>query len=165
MDSIDKLLAQIKAEYQESDLQKQPKKQQIPVQPIEQPPPQKESSLDSLLSELKVEPVQIKQQQIPKAPKNEASLNSLLSDIKADYEDRDRAEAERRQEQLKAEELRKQHLKQQELEALQRQAIAWLKKLEPLSTEGLWFEKFAENYASKLEAAIVYLQDLQENHH
>ena len=136
MDSIDKLLAQIKAEYKESDRQEQPKKQQIPVQPIEQPPPQTESSLDS-----------------------------LLNDIKADYEGRDRAEEQVRQEQLKAEELRKQKLKQQELEVLQQQATTWLKKLEPLSTEGLWFEKFAENYSSKLEAAIVYLQDLQENHH
>lgn len=165
MDSIDKLLAQIKAEYQESNPPEQLKKQQIPVQPINQPLPQKESSLDSLLSELEVEPVQIKQQQIPKAQKNEASLNSLLSDIKADYEDRDRAEEQLRQKQLKAEELRKQQLKQQELEGLKRQAIAWLKKLEPLSTEGLWLEKFAENYSSKLEAAIVYLQDLQENHY
>ena len=165
MDSIDKLLAQIKAEYQESDLQEQPKKQQIPDQPIDRSPPQKECSLDSLVSQLEVEPVQIKQQQIPKAQKNEASLNSLLSDIKADYEDRDRAEEQLRQEQLKAEELRKQHLKQQELEALQQQATAWLKKLEPLSTEGLWFEKFAENYSSKLEGAIIYLQDLQEDRH
>ena len=164
MDSIDKLLAQIKAEYKESDLQEQPKKQQIPVQPIEQTHHQTKSDLDSLLNELEAEPVQIKQQQIPKAQKNEASLNSLLSDLKGNYQDRDRAEEQLRQEQLKAEELRKQLLKQQELEALQQQAIAWLKKLEPLSTEGLWFEKFASNYSSKLEAAIVYLQDLQEDH-
>ncbi|HEY9780454.1 MAG TPA: hypothetical protein V6D09_09995 [Leptolyngbyaceae cyanobacterium] len=164
MDSIDKLLAQIKAEYKESDRQEQPKKQQIPVQPIEQPPPQTESSLDSLLNELEAKQGQIKQQ-TSKAPKNEASFNSLLSDIKADYEGRDRAEEQVRQEQLKAEELRKQKLKQQELEVLQQQATTWLKKLEPLSTEGSWFEKFAENYSSKLEAAIVYLQDLQENHH
>lgn len=165
MDSIDKLLAQIKAEYQESDLQEQPQKHQIPDRPIDRSPPQKESDLDSLLNELEAEPGQIKPQQIPKAQKNEASLNSFLSDIKADYEAQVYAEEERRQEQLKAEELKKQQLKQQELEGLKRQAIAWLKKLEPLSTEGLWFEKFAENYSSKLEAAIVYLQDLQENHH
>ena len=164
MDSIDKLLAQIKAEDQESNPPEQLKKQQIPVQPIEQPPPQTESSLDSLLNELEAKQGQIKQQ-TSKAPKNEASFNSLLNDIKADYEGRDRAEEQVRQEQLKAEELRKQKLKQQELEVLQQQATTWLKKLEPLSTEGLWFEKFAENYSSKLEAAIVYLQDLQENHH
>ena len=164
MDSIDKLLAQIKAEDQESNPPEQLKKQQIPVQPIEQTHHQTELDLDSLLNELEAEQRQIKQQ-IPKPPKNEASLNSLLSDIKADYEDRDRAEEQLRKEQLKAEELRKQLLKQQELEALQRGAIAWLKKLEPLSTEGLWFEKFASNYSSKLEAAIVYLQDLQEDRH
>lgn len=154
MDSIDKLLAQIKAEYQESDLQEQP-----------QPPSKQDSSLDSLLNEIEAEPHPVKQQQIPLAQKNEAPLNSLLSDIKADYEAQARAEESRRQEQLKAEERRKQQLKQQELEGLKRRAIAWLKKLDPLSTEGLWFENFAENYSSKLEAAIVYLQDLQENHH
>lgn len=156
MDSIDKLLAQIKAEYQKSDLQEQPKKQ---------PPSKQESSLDSLLNELEAEPQPVKQQQIPLAQKNEAPLNSLLSDIKADYEAQARAEEQLRQEQLKAESHRKQQLKQQELEGLKRRAIALLKKLDPLSTEGLWFEKFAENYDSKLEAAIVYLQDLQENNY
>jgi hypothetical protein len=44
------------------------------------------------------------------------------------------------------------------LEALKNQAEDWLKKLDPFSAEGLWFERFAEGYSSKLEAAIEYLQ-------
>jgi hypothetical protein len=40
---------------------------------------------------------------------------------------------------------------------------AWLEKLDPLSSEGLWFEKFAEKYSSQLEAALDYLQEMKEN--
>ncbi|MGH7998819.1 MAG: salt stress protein, Slr1339 family, partial [Brasilonema sp.] len=45
------------------------------------------------------------------------------------------------------------------LEALKKQAKDWLAQLDPLSLEGLWFEKFAEGYPSKLEAAIEYVQN------
>ncbi len=152
MDSIDKLLAQIKAEYQESDKPEQPKKQQ--------PIPKKEAALDSLLSEVEAaEPINKQSSQFNQPPaKNAASINSLLSDVKADYEAQDRAEEQLRLEEFKAEKQRQQQLKQQNLEKLQQNAIAWLKQLDPLSSEGLWFEKFAENYSSKLEAAIAYLQ-------
>ncbi|MCA6584387.1 MAG: hypothetical protein IM537_01730 [Pseudanabaena sp. M57BS1SP1A06MG] len=34
----------------------------------------------------------------------------------------------------------------------------WLKMLDPLSGEGLWFEEFAKNYPSKLEAAIALME-------
>lgn len=37
-------------------------------------------------------------------------------------------------------------------------ATEWLKKLDPLCGEGLWFEEFAKNYSSRLEAAIALLQ-------
>jgi hypothetical protein len=152
MDSIDKLLAQIKAEYQESDKPEQPKKQQ--------PIPKKEAALDSLLSEVEAaEPINKQSSQFNQPPaKNAASINSLLSDVKADYEAQDRAEEQLRLEEFKAEKQRQQQLKQQNLEKLQQNAIAWLKQLDPLSSEGIWFEKFAEKYSSKLEAAIDYLQ-------
>lgn len=152
MDLIDKLLAQIKVEYQELDKPEQPKKQQ--------PKPKKEASLDSLLSEVEAtEPINKQSSQFNQPlSKNAASINSLLSDLKADYEAQERAEEQLRLEEFKAEEQRQQKLKQQKLEKLQQSAIAWLKQLDPLSTEGLWFEKFAEKYSSKLEAAIAYLQ-------
>jgi len=49
---------------------------------------------------------------------------------------------------------------QQELAKKQEQAklaSEWLEQLDWLSGEGIWFEKFAKNYASNLEAAIAYL--------
>lgn len=36
-------------------------------------------------------------------------------------------------------------------------AEAWLAALDPLSDDGFWFEQFAEGYASRLEAALVFL--------
>ncbi len=49
---------------------------------------------------------------------------------------------------------RQKHQSQQEIT---KQATAWIKQLDPLSGEGLWFEEFAKNYPSKLEAAIALL--------
>lgn len=51
---------------------------------------------------------------------------------------------------------------QQQAEAIrkrrERQAKQWLKELDPLTTEGIWFTDFARNYSSLLEAAIDYLE-------
>lgn len=47
--------------------------------------------------------------------------------------------------------------KHQSQQAIAKQATSWLKQLDPLSGEGLWFEEFAKNYPSKLEAAIALL--------
>ena len=172
MESIDKLLAQIKAEYQESDKSEQPKKQQpLPKKAksgglfrdgVPPSPPQlfkTEASLDSLLGEVEAESMDKQQLSQKNQPsKNSASLDSLLNDIKADYEAQEGAEQQLRLEQLKAQEQRQQQRHQQELEKLRQRAIAWLKQLDPLSSEGLWFENFAQKYDSKLEAAIAYLQ-------
>ncbi len=49
---------------------------------------------------------------------------------------------------------RQEQAKRQEQERL---AKEWLEQLDWLSAEGVWFEKFARNYASNLEAAIAYL--------
>jgi hypothetical protein len=43
-------------------------------------------------------------------------------------------------------------------DAIAKLAAEWLKKLDPLCGEGLWFEEFAKNYASRLEAAIAIFQ-------
>jgi len=40
----------------------------------------------------------------------------------------------------------------------EQRAKEWLKMLDPLSGEGLWFEEFAKNYPSKLEAAIALIE-------
>jgi len=48
--------------------------------------------------------------------------------------------------------------KAKDQEAISKTATEWLKKLDPLGGEGLWFEEFAKNYPSRLEAAIALLQ-------
>ncbi|MUL39422.1 salt stress protein, Slr1339 family [Gloeocapsopsis dulcis] len=74
-----------------------------------------------------------------------SDIERLLSAVKTDYAQKDR-ELER----YKAKEMEK-------------QAIAWLKTLEPLSSEGLWFEQFAAKYSSKVAAAVDYLRSLSGN--
>lgn len=41
--------------------------------------------------------------------------------------------------------------------ALEEKVQAWLDNLDPLSDDGFWFEQFAENYSSRMEAAIAFL--------
>ena len=84
-------------------------------------------------------------------------IDSLLSEVKAGYEAQDAAEQLARQEQLEIEQRRQAQLQQQRRAAIAQQAQTWLAALDPLSTEGLWFEQFAHKYPSKLEAAIEYL--------
>lgn len=47
--------------------------------------------------------------------------------------------------------------KTKDREQFTQHANEWLKKLDPLSGEGLWFEEFAKNYPSRLEAAIALI--------
>lgn len=100
---------------------------------------------------------------------------TVLADLKAEYEEQVRLaqveqqrqleqehlEQERleqeRQRQLKVQRQEQERLEQQRRLALERQAYAWLEQLDPLSGEGLWFGRFAENYPSQVEAAIDYL--------
>lgn len=131
MDSIDRLLAQVKAEYETAN--QQPQAKPLQTEQIKQPP-----------------------------PKSAASIDSLLAEVKADYKQHDWVEAQLRQQQQQAEVLKQQQHQQQQLQALQQRAIAWLEALDPFSSEGLWFERFAEKYSSKLEAAIDYLKDIAE---
>lgn len=127
MDSIDKLLAEIKAEY---GIQKPEQQQPPPVaKPINQPQPKSASLIDNLLAE-----------------------------VKADFEQKDLAREMQRQQELQQEQIGQEKLRAKKQEAVKKQAKDWLAKLDPLSSEGLWFERFAETYPSKLEAAVEYLQ-------
>jgi hypothetical protein len=127
MDSIDKLLAELKAEYQEQKPQQQ------------QPKP------------ISAKPMSMQR-------KSESLIDSLLAEVKADFEQKDLAEKLQRQQEQEQERIRQEQLKAKKLEELKKQAKDWLAKLDPLSSEGLWFERFSEGYPSKLEAAIEYLQ-------
>ena len=148
MESIDDLLAQIKSEYQQKDNPGQQKKQ---------PPAKIEKAIDPKLPNLTPPTTPVRKSFSPSSPED-----ALLSQMKAEFAEHDKAEELRRQEQIKEEKIRQERIKQQQRQALTKEAEAWLKKLNPRSSEGLWFEEFAYSYSSKLEAAIDYLQALKE---
>ncbi len=150
MDSIDKLLAQIKAQEQ---------KPAINTQPQAEPATAPTLSIDKLLAQVEADcqtsPAQPKARIPQQLPSQSSTIDSLLSQVKADFQEQDKLEAQLKQQQIQAQ----QQQRQKQLEALKVQAQAWLEKLDPLSSEGLWFERFAEGYPTKLAAAIEYLQD------
>ena len=149
MESIDDLLAQVKAEYQEQDQGKQPKKPPLfQEEEFKSPPPV---------------PATYRSQPSPQNWVSPAE-QSLLAQVKAELEEKERAEELKRQQQLKEEQLKAEQRRQKQREALTQEATEWLKNLTPRTEEGLWFEEFAYSYSSKLEAAIDYLQALRETH-
>ena len=133
MDAIDKLLSQIKADDRE------PAK-------IAKPPLAPSSNLDNLLTDFD-------KPTTSKSLKNDSPvIDDILSQVKASYKQQDQEQSQLKQQQIQAEQLK-------QIEMLKLSAKAWLKQLDPLSTEGLWFERFAEGYPTKLAAAINYLQE------
>lgn len=126
MDSLDKLLDELKTEYNQS--------QPVKSQPARNKPPSFTSTPAKSL------------------------VDNILAEVKADFAAHDALAESKRQQAIEQEKIRQAQIKSQRLAALQAEAEAWLKKLDPFSSEGLWFEKFAETYASKLEAAMEYLQ-------
>lgn len=133
MDPIDKLLAQIKAEYEVGGT----------AQPTS-PPPSRIDSAQSQQFDSISDPV-----------------DDLLAKVKVEYEAQDQAEQIRQAEQQRQEQLRQAQLQAQQRAALTAKAQDWLKHLDVLSTEGIWFEQFSARYNSRLEAAIEYLQALE----
>lgn len=160
MESIDDLLAQVKAEYQETESGLKPQKQPLfKEEELKSPPP--------VSSTYYSQPVQ--SYSLSLAEEN------LLADVRAEFEEKERAEELKKRQQLREEQLRKeQQIREEKLkeeqrrqrkrEALTQEATDWLKKLNPRSEEGLWFEEFSYSYPSKLDAAIDYLTALRETH-
>ena len=153
MDSIDKLLTQIKAESQEPTV-----KPNLP-----NPAAANDAAINSLLEQVEGNqkpPIAPQSPNIQRSqPASDSTIDSLLNQVKADYQEQDKIEAQQKQQQIQAQQQKQQQQRQKQLEALKVQAQAWLEKLDPLSSEGLWFERFAEGYPTKLAAAIEYLQD------
>ncbi|MCC5656256.1 hypothetical protein LC608_04500 [Nostoc sp. XA010] len=126
-------------------------------------------SIDKLLAELQTEYKEVQPQQQSKSataksfilssPKSASFMDNLLAEIKADFAEEDAAIELKRQQELEQERIRQEQIKAKQLEALKVEAKKWLAKVDPLSSEGLWFERFAESYPSKLEAAIEYLRN------
>lgn len=150
MESIDDLLSQIKAEYEEKDNPNPPPKQ----------PTLKAEDIFLESSTSTPPPQSSWQKSVTSAPS--AAEYNLLSEVKAEFAQKEREEELKRQEKIREEQRRQEQIKQQQRKALAKEAEVWLKKLNPRSEEGLWFEEFAYSYSSKLEAAIDYLQALKE---
>ncbi len=153
MESMDDLLAQVKAEYLKPKLQQ----------------PQEPSLIEQELNLVEQSTVQ------PKSFNQSGKLlaeDSILTEIRAEFAEQQRTEELKREQQRQEEQRKKeQQLKEEQIrvqqrkQALTQEATEWLKNLDFRSEEGLWFEEFSYSYPSKLEAAIDYLQALGETHH
>jgi type IV secretory pathway VirB10-like protein len=157
MDEMEKLLAQLKTEYEQNE-QPQPISPIVPPVSELKPTTKPTSPLDSLLAEVKADVASVDSCP-PPLTNQPVSLpeNPVLQEMKIQYredQEKERLEKQRQEEQ------RQQRKKQ----ALRQQAQEWLKKLNPRSEEGRWFEEFSYSYESKLEAAIHYLEALRETH-
>lgn len=153
MDPIDKLLAEVQAEYQEPKTSNRP--QNLPNL----------SNLQNLLEKPTEKPIGKPMgkptQSLPKATTSFTSdrgLDNLLGQVKSEFDQTDRLEAEKRAEELKQEALKQEQIRKEKQAQLRGQAQEWLKSLDPLSDEGFWFEQFAEKYPNRLDAAIAYLE-------
>jgi hypothetical protein len=167
MESIERLLAELKAEYQES----QKKSSELKSQSVVQPEP---------LWQATAVP---SSQAILTSDKNLdfGGFDSDLAQIKAEYEKQNQTQEVAKQERLKAEdeaqnkaqEMVKQEQQQVETAFQQqvpvrthrekvRQAQVWLKNLSKDSDERYWFDQFAFKYSSRIDAAIDYLQAVNE---
>ncbi|WP_146132087.1 salt stress protein, Slr1339 family [Pleurocapsa sp. CCALA 161] len=72
------------------------------------------------------------------------------------------AEEKRRQQELIEMQQREELRECRRKEALREEAKTWLAKLDPRSEEGKWFQEFSYSYENKLQAAIDYLEAMQE---
>lgn len=132
MDEIDKLLAEIQNEYTQA-----PKSQSQFQRP------------------------NIRTSQNVVSSDKPIGLDKLLADVKADFDEKDLAVELQRQQELEAERIRVLEERKKKRDVLKQQAQVWLSELEPLSPEGLWFESFSQGYPSQLDAAVEYLQGLE----
>ena len=125
-------------------------------------------AIDKLLAELKTEYIEAKTppaqnnltpvKLISPTIKSDVFTDNLLSKVKADILAKDAAIALQKQEELTQEKIRQENLQAKQKAVLEKSAKQWLAKLDPLSPEGIWFEKFAQGYPNRLLAAIDYLQ-------
>jgi type I site-specific restriction-modification system R (restriction) subunit len=167
MNELDKLLAELKDEYRSP----KPEQNSASVTPAPQSKMREISSpLDSLLAEVKTE----MEGKIPPPAKPDLASNlarqkptppqnKLLQDLQAEFKEQQRAEEQRLEQQRLEQQRLEEERKKRQRQTLSRNAEEWLKKLDPKSDEGFWFEEFSYSYPSKLEAAIDYLEALRES--
>ena len=146
MDANAKLLNELKAEYEQSE--KQPASPQQLQKQSALASTSGDNGIDKLLSEVKADFAQKdlaqdlqKQQQLEQERIQQAQVEAQ------------KLAALQKQEKLEQERIKQEQVQAQELDGSQQKAEDWLNTLDPFSPEGLWFERFAEKYASKLAAA------------
>lgn len=166
MDEMEKLLAQLKAEYEQNQ-KKQPTPPATPPS-NESKRSQSTSPLDNLLAEVKAELEASKSHTLPPPPPSvpKPAIEPdplLLKDVRAEYREKEREERERQQQELLEQQRLEKERQQRKRQAIRQQAQAWLKNLNPRSEEGRWFEEFSYSYEDKLEAAIHYLEAIRES--
>jgi hypothetical protein len=187
MESIDRLLAELKAEYQASqkqadELKNQPPVQaQAPLKPAAVPsnPTFKRLDIDLYADALDKDLAEIKQElrtptketglfyentSLPPADseKNPVSAPTCVNPIKAEHEAQNKVQKVASLEPQPAEKVAAPQLDVETHRQKVRQAQVWLKKLDKNSDEGYWFDQFAFKYSSRIDAAIDYLQAVNE---
>ena len=176
MESIDDLLAQVKAEL-EPDPKKPPKKppyfvteadlQSSSPTPISSPSSNSSNFVGdklthNLLNQLKTEFAEQEQQE---AAVHQQQLQEEQRQQERELREaqfRERQERERQAQQQQESQRREQQKQERKHQALKQEAEVWLKKLHPNTEESRWFQEFSYNYPSKIEAAIDYLSALKE---
>jgi hypothetical protein len=166
MESIDRLLAELKAEYQASqknaELKSQPAVQeaQAPLPPavLRSNEAFKRADLnlyaaaDKDLAEIKAE---------YEAPNKDREV-TVPKPLKAEYEAPNKTQEAVSLEQQPSAKIAGPQLDVQTHRQKVRQAQVWLKKLDKDSDERYWFDQFAFKYSSRIDAAIDYLQAVKE---
>ncbi len=166
MESFDRLLAELKAEYQASQKQAELKNQppvpaQAPLPPatVRSNPTVKTSDLNLYAGTLDKDLAQIKAEY---EAQNKAQEVAAQEPLKAEHEAQNKAQAVASLAPQPAEKVPGPQLDVQTHRQKVRQAQVWLKKLDKNSDEGYWFDQFAFKYSSRIDAAIDYLQAVNE---
>ncbi|MGL5034389.1 MAG: salt stress protein, Slr1339 family [Microcystaceae cyanobacterium] len=123
--------------------------------------PKKLISSEQLLADLEAiapSPPQNHHQKDPNSKPKSPNLDNLLSQVKSTFEQQELAQKQAKELELSQQKLLAQKQALQAKVELKTKAEEWLNKLETLSTEGIWFTAFAQNYPSVLEAAMDYLE-------
>lgn len=159
MESIERLLGELKAEYQASQKNAELKSQASVQAQTPSNPTFKTSGLNLYASPLDQDLAQIKTEY--EAP-NKAQEVAVQEPLKAEQEAQNKAQEVASLQPQPAEKVAEPQLDVQTHRQKVRQAQVWLKKLDKNSDEGYWFDQFAFKYSSRIDAAIDYLQAVNE---
>jgi hypothetical protein len=150
MESLESILSDLQGKYKDPETSKHGTEDkttpQLPSQNNSQSIAPATNSLDSLLDDLRINSQSNSQTYLPDYTSPSPQVTPEVTPKQTSpVIDRDLKQIANQQ-------------KAKDQEEITKTATEWLKKLDPLGGEGLWFEEFAKNYPSRLEAAIALLQ-------